>query len=156
VKEVSSWKAIRDAIQGKGAKYGDLPDPLVLAVNLSRFYIDEIEIEQALFGQEQFSLSPDDDDPNAEFEMVRAQNGVWMSPSGPRYQRISAVLVIPELEPRSMAVRSARLYHNPWAYRRFVGPICSLPQCVVEDHKLKYLSGTEAREILGLPVGWPE
>ena len=150
VKMVSWREAIRDVVVAKGTKYGELPEALLIAVNLGHFDIDKIDIMQALFGQEQFFF------PGDEPEMMRAPNGVWTSPSGPRYRRVSAVLIVPDLHPWTVATRSVRIYHNPWANHHCKGPICSLPQCVPEGDKMKNRAGTHPREILCLPEGWPE
>lgn len=153
-KMVSTWEAIRDSIVDKGSKYGELPAPFVVAVNVGKFHVDKIDVIQALFGQEQFFVSPGQ--PSAEPEMERAPNGAWTSAKGPRYRRISAVLISSDVHPWSMAARSARLHHNPWAIQQCVGSICCLPQCIPQGNEMKDIDGTQPREILGLPKGWPE
>lgn len=150
---VSPWKAIRDSILAKGSKYGELPAPLVVAVNVGGFPLDKVEVMQALFGQEQYFVPVAD--PNSEPKMERALNGVWTRPGGPRYRRISAVLISRDVHPWSMAAHSTSLYHNPWATRPCVGPICALPQCIPQGDKMTDVDGTHPREILGLPEGWP-
>jgi hypothetical protein len=150
---ISTWQAIRDAVLKKGSKYGNLSAPLVVAVNVGRFDVDEIDIMQALFGQEKVVIRVGDR--NAEPEMQRELNGVWTSPSGPRYRRVSGVLIAPDVHPWTIVTRSIRLYHNPWANYVITGPICSLPQAVPQDNEMKCVDGTHPRDVLSLPEGWP-
>lgn len=149
-----TWQSIRDAVISKGSHYGGLQAPLVVALNVNSFHVDRIDEMQALFGQEQYILSSNHLE--SEPRMERAQNGVWVGPTGLQYRRISAVLIAPDVIPWTVAVRNVCLYHNPWANYQITGHLCRLSQAVLNDNVMEWHDGVHPKEILGLPDGWPE
>src|SRR5512132_3139931 len=88
---LNTWKVIYDTLIDKGRRYGNLDAPLVIAVNANVFHLDQSDIMQALFGQEQFLFDPHE--PDREPRMQRAPNGFWHGPKGPRYARVAGVLI---------------------------------------------------------------
>lgn len=87
--------------------------------------------------------------------MVRARNGFWWGPEGPRYTRVSGVLVGDNLMPWTYGAHALTLYENPWAKVPISGPITKLPRKVPIDGEMRGVEGLRPREILGLPVGYP-
>ena len=115
----TSRERIRDAVVRKGGRYGEICSPFVVAVNACVIHVDETDEMEALFGRETLvgnALRPEQDE-----VMVRLGNGAWRGPSGPRYTRVSAVLIVDTLKPWTVAVAPVRLYHNPWAAHPYHG-----------------------------------
>ena len=150
----SCREAIRDAVQRKGRHYGNrLARPFVVAVNACVVHVDQIDAMEALFGQELWQV--DILDPKREPTMHRAQDGAWYGPQGPRYTRISGVLLVENLGPWSLASAGARLYLNPWAKLDLCDPLTKLPSAIPSDLKMQFMKGRRPRVILGLGPHWP-
>jgi hypothetical protein len=146
---------LRDAILEKAQKYGRLDLPFVVAVNSLAYHLDRIDILEALFGRERFVYTPISGgavEPN----VGRVPDGVWTSPTGPRYTRLSAVLMIHALFPWNVPRCSPCLYHNPFAGNRLYShELNRLPKMVLKDDSPVWLEGDALCFILNLPSEWP-
>jgi hypothetical protein len=153
---VDSGTPIRNAIVAKAGRYGDLELPYVIAVNaLDEASVDKIDIMDALFGKEQYTVTFGKTGMVSEPEMSRAPNGAWISESGPRNTRVSAVLLTVRLFPWTVGRAGIYLIHNPWAQRPYSSPLTCLPQGIPEDGQMRWQEGDSLYEILGLPLRWP-
>jgi hypothetical protein len=155
-----NWTALRDAITGKAGRYGDLDLPYVVAVNFLD-YPDETDIMQGLFGQEQFTvffheIGGGESTELPEPRFTRAANGAWTSRDGPQYTRVSAVLVASRLSPWTITKAPLRLYHNPWAQRKYESVLTQLPQSIPDAEQMRYVDGLSNALIFGLPETWPK
>lgn len=150
---VDAWSPIRNAVKFKGGKYGDLDIPLVVAVNVDRFYLDRIDEMQALFGQEQYLFTPGSD---AEPKTQRVPNGAWYGRRGPQYTRVSAVWIFNDLHAASLAARKSTVYFNPWAALPAPESLKCFPFAIPEENKMGWSEGLSFREIYDLYEGWPE
>jgi hypothetical protein len=110
---VDARTPLRDVILEKAGRYGKLQYPFVVAVNSFASHLDKIDVMDALFGKEQYMFHQT---PSGISDPVpqRAPDGVWTSPRGARYTRLSAVLLFESLFPWSLAHCPVCLYHNPW------------------------------------------
>jgi hypothetical protein len=154
-KFVDSSGPIKAAITKKGGRYGDLDLPYVVAVNtLDESIVDQIDVMNALFGEEQYVITFGPDGPD-EHQVSRAPNGVWTSRSGPRYTRISAVLLGVRILPFTVASANLWLIHNPWAQRPYSSVLTCLPQGVPQSGHMEWRPGESLAAILELPEGWP-
>lgn len=151
---MSTWESIRDAVLKKGNRYGDIDKPLLIAVNVGQFNVDNIDSMQALFGQEQFVFNSSD--LGSEPRMDRAPNGAWYGPEGIRYKRISGVIISPDITPWTYSARNICLYVNPWANHNVSGALFQLSHAQVNGSTMEWIEGTHPRELLGLHDGWPE
>jgi len=147
--------AIRDAIVKKAGRYGEPDLPYVVAANALDENVDEIDVEEALFGKEEFTVSRQQAGSSC-VEMTRAPDGVWGSESGPRYTRVSAVLVAAPVLPWNVPRAPMCLYHNPWAEKPYSSELTRLPQAFLEAGRVKRVGGESLAVVLGLPSGWPE
>lgn len=152
---LDSRVAIRDAIVAKARRYGDLDLPYVIAVNALGEDVDRIDIMEALFGKEQFTVRLTQSGPS-EPKMTRVPDGAWVSKSGPRYKRVSAILVAAPVLPWNVPRARICLYHNPWARRPYTSELTRLPQAVPQDNTMKWQDGESLSTIFGLPLWWPE
>lgn len=152
---VTTPKALRDAIVSKAGRYGELDLPYVIAVDVCGHPLDDTDAMEALFGTEQWVI-PLAPSRRAEVEIKRAPNGAWTSESGPRYTRVSAVLLVHHLTPWHVPKVPVRLYHNPWARRPYSSELTCLPQALPQGSHMELRDGQSLAAIFGLPLGWPE
>jgi hypothetical protein len=154
---VDSSTPIRNAIVEKAGRYGDLKLPYIIAVNaLDEAPVDKIDIMDALFGNEQYTVAFGKTGMVSEPEISRAPNGAWTSEARPRYTRVSAVLLTLGLFPWTVGSARTYLVHNPWAQRPYSSPLTRLPQGIPEDGQIRWQEGDSLYEILGLPPQWPD
>ena len=144
---------IREAITKKAGRYGNLDLPYVVAVNVLES-IDEIDVMEALFGKEQFTIvfSPSRPVEPVDIRMSRLPDGAWVKADGPRYTRVSAVLLATELYVHNIPRANLRLYHNPWAQRPYQSVLTRLPQAVPKDNRMEYIEGESSEVIFGSPA----
>lgn len=150
---VDAWTPIRDAIEHKGAKYGDLGAPLLVAINFDSFHLDPIDEMQALYGEERVLVS---NDPEVDAQLVRAPNGAWRGRRGPRGRRVSGLWSFNDLTPYSIAARRQTIYMNPWALYPLPESLYRLPHVALVGEKMEQASGLSLREVFGLHERWPE
>lgn len=144
---------IRDTLLAKGSHYGVLGAPLVIALSANVLHLDQIDVMNALFGDEEYIVSWGKT--RSEPRMQRARNGFWLGPKGPRYTRVAGVLIGYDVKPWTYGVRELVLYHNPWAASEVPGAICKLPRRVPINGTLSAVEGQHPKEILQLPNGYP-
>jgi hypothetical protein len=145
---------LRDAILEKAGKYGKLGLPFVVAVNSLAQHLDKVDALEALFGKEEFVYTQTPKGvvgPKAE----RAPDGVWTSPGGARYTRLSAVLLIHALFPWNIPRCTPCLYHNAFAEMRLDCELNRLPRMMPKDNRPNWVAGDTLSSILGLPPDWP-
>lgn len=155
-KWVDASTSIRDAITAKAGRYGDFEVPLVIAVNyLGEDTVDQIDVMDALFGKETYSLAISPSGATSAPRMKREPDGAWTSRSGPRYTRVSAVLLAIRAEPWTVGSAGTCLIHNPWAQRRYDSVLTRLSQGVPQAGLMHWKDGLTLGEALDLPQGWP-
>jgi hypothetical protein len=108
---------IRAAVEGKATKYGALDLPLVVAVNILDDFCEDLDIWNALFGEERLVTVRQADGQWLDRWGPRVPNGVWRGRDGPRSTLVSAVVVTHQLSPSNLRTRAVELIHNPWAAR---------------------------------------
>ena len=142
---------IRKAITRKANRYGRLGLPFVVALNCIEM-IDEIDIMEALFGKEQFHLPVglDREVTSKDIGFSRKPDGAWTNPIGPRYSRVSAVLIVIHLQPWSIRDVVVRLYHNPWAELEYSSVLTRLNQARLQNGLMRKIKGDSLADILEL------
>ena len=142
---------IKKAIKKKVKKYGILPLPYIIAINVMHRFCFDSSISKALFGQ--------NIPKGARLNLIKPSksNGSWWGPDGHRNTRVSAVLIFKQLVPWNIAKQSPVLWHNPWAKIPLNPDILQLAQnifkfeAILKEHKL----GKSAVEIFNLSSNWP-
>jgi hypothetical protein len=158
----TAWRAkpqnsLYKSLEGKEDKYGKLQYPYVIAVDILAIDSLGCDIGEVLFGKEVILL----DRESKEAKLTRSpflpdrpsqENGLWVSRSGPRNQRVSAVLLVDELMPWSAARKTPVLWHNPWADKPLRPDIWLGPQMIpdMSGSRMRYQEGKQAWEILHL------
>ncbi|MBE7518381.1 MAG: hypothetical protein HS107_03960 [Thermoflexaceae bacterium] len=139
---------IRAAVVRKAGKYGDLRAPFVVAVNLLSGFSDENIVLKSLLGRTRYTIPRPDKGITGGWD--RAPDGVWTSPRGPRYTRLSGVLVVHHARPWS--VRTSKLWYcpNPWAATPFPEPSPRLPRLAIQDQTYVRVEGDSPDVLFGL------
>ena len=151
---VNIWEPIRDAVKAKGNRYGDLPHPLLVAINVDALLGDRIDEMQGLFGQEEFVFRVDN--PSAPPQMRRKPNGAWFGPDGPQYTRVSGAWIFSTLSPWNIVSRKNTVYFNPWAAKSLPTLFSAVHHARVEEEKMQWSAGRSLGDILALSDEWPE
>lgn len=105
---VKSADTLRNSLAKKASRYGNLGKPYAIAVNFEENSLDNIDIAQALFGDEEFVF--DGKNPKPKFR--RKANGLWKPNQN---TRVSAVLTMERTTPWSFWQRAPTIWFNPWA-----------------------------------------
>ncbi|TDB39119.1 MAG: hypothetical protein D9V44_05520 [Actinobacteria bacterium] len=151
---VNVREPIRNAIRAKGAKYGQLDRPLLIAVNVDGLSLDRIDEMEALFGQEEYVFLPDN--PTTPPQMRRTPNGAWVAGDGPTYTRVGGAWIFDGLGPWNVARQRGCLYFNPWAQMQPPESLSAFTHARVADQRMEWIEGLVFGEILGLDAAWPE
>ena len=151
VEFVDNRSPIRNAITRKANHYGRLAKPFIVALNCLE-PVDDIDIMDALFGQEQFripiglkrEITSDD------ISFSRKPDGAWVNPIGPQYSRISGVLIAVNLRPWSIRDANICLYHNPWADLEYSSVLVNLDQSSLAVDRMQKIKGDCISDILDI------
>ncbi len=147
-------EAIRTAVRGKGGRYGQLPHPLVIAVNVAAVSVDQDDEMNALFGDDQYVVRMGDH--TAEPEARRAPNGAWFGKSGPRYTRVSGAWIFRNATPWNFTSRAHTVYFNPFATSPLPSVFDVLPNAKGIDGVMRWADGRALHDLFGLSKEWPE
>lgn len=139
---------IRAAVVRKAGRYGELGVPFVVAVNLLSGFSDENIVLKSLLGRTRYTISRSDKGITGGWD--RAPDGVWTSPRGPRYTRLSGVLVVHHARPWS--VRGSKLWYcpNPWAAIPLPEPLPRVPRLATQDQRYVRVEGDSPDVLFGL------
>jgi hypothetical protein len=132
---IDSVSSLRRTLLEKAHRYGELALPYVIAVDdLAEFPMHSDEVCDALF---------------------QKGDGLWMGSSGPRYTRVSAV-IISRVEAWGIAHAPVCLYHNPWARIPYDSCLTNLPQARLQKNAITWFGGKSLADLLHLPPTWPK
>lgn len=134
-RKVEAVNSLRDALETKAKKYGNYELPYVIAVDVLATDSFGTNIGEILFGKEVILF----DSLLEDFSLTRSpllpdrpseENGFWRARKRARNQQVSALLLIEELMPWSVARKTPVLWHNPWAERPLDPNIWQGPQMI--------------------------
>ena len=146
---VNDWKPIRDAIKRKGTRYGRLPHPFLVAVNVDAFSMDQSDEVQAFFGQEEVVFNVLD---GVSSPTVRLRpDGVWVR----QFTRVGGAWIFSRMGPWTVAKQESTVYFNPWATNPLPTLFTKLHHAQVQEEQLQWTKGIMPRELLALPPDWP-
>jgi hypothetical protein len=148
---------IRTAVEGKATKYGALGLPLVVAVNVMDDFCDDLDVWNALFGEEQLVAIRQPDERWRDEWGPRVPNGTWRGRHGPRNPLVSAVIVTQQLSPSNLRTHAVELIHNPWASHPLPADALGLTQrtVAVADGRIHVQVGATVADLLCVPEPWP-
>jgi hypothetical protein len=150
-------RELKAALETKAYKYGELGIPLLIAVNVLSVHCDDVDLLNALLGQESLIVFFDQNDKIVKEKQQRKHNGFWFGSKGVRNQIVSGVLTASNLNEWSMGVLTPELFHNPWATRPFNSSWWPMSQRIPNNATRHYLKheGKTAGEMLRVPNPWP-
>ena len=150
--------ALRQAIEGKVNRYGELDLPFVVAVNGTDHNGEDHDVFAALLGQEVVRIPYGPEGlRQADAYWDRDGNGVWVRPDGvPRRQGLSGVLAFNELSVWSAPKRRGLYVPNPWARQSLDAFPLAVDQMEVHGDELRRNQGASFGAVLGLPDDWLE
>lgn len=153
---VNDKEMVRKTMKRKGSHYGIPDKPFVVALLCMSSFMEDGDIEQALFGSLAYQYYVGEPR-RREGQWVRQRDGFWMRGTQPRGTRVSAVLAGTDLMPWCPARQLPRLWLNPWATQPLI-VTDPFPTATVNNHGRVVSTDTnvEAHVILGLPKGWPD
>jgi hypothetical protein len=112
-KWLNTQGVIRAGIERKSNKYGNLHLPFVVATNVVENHCENIDIMNALYGDERFIVTGYDGH-LATKEGTRTPNGAWGTSQSVRNKLVSGVLIFRDLNPWNMRVVNPEFFHHPW------------------------------------------
>lgn len=152
-KKLNIAEQIRNSIEAKVSKYGEISFPYLLAVNVHDLFFREEMAWDVLFGDEYLLISSI----RSETELQRAQNGIFNKPKGHRNCGTSAVIFFNNLSCFGISKIIPILYHNPWATNPFDATLWPFLQFKSNEEKnfMKKEAGIDVSEYFGLSSSWP-
>ena len=126
--------------------------PLIIAVNINSFRLNQIDELQALFGEEKISFNLNKLD---NYNYSRSPNGAWIGPSGPKGRKCSGAWLFGNLSIYSLANVGHTLYINPWSNLSIPSSALLMPNAKIEGGQLKLVEGKSFRDIFNLCKNWP-
>ena len=144
--EVASVQRLREALEKKSRKYGDLQMPYIIAVSSEPgFYVFTRHEYETLFGDRLW-----DTPRNYPFEVLGPQkpDGFFTTvrEGARRHKHVSAVLVYRMKWIDDMPRHNFHIYHNPYALRPLDPDLFpSIPQYVIQGAELKWINGVPER-----------
>lgn len=150
-------KDIRRALGAKSKKYGALPLPLVVAVNVVSEHCDDIDINNALFGTETVVVTTNPHGSYGAIQGRRLPDGVWFGTKGARNPTVSAVLIGNKIDPYTCGTKTPLLIHHPYPTHPLALPSYPLPESLPDEttRTMKRKEGKHARDFARLPDPWP-
>lgn len=150
---VDDISSLRDALQEKGSKYGELEHALLLAINIGSGFHDDRDTEQALYGtvgwQFDFSI------PDAEPVPLLTASGYWGWPGQPAHTNVAGVLLAEGMHYGRVGTYAPAF----WAHPRTAKTVEPLPVWRVAQATTDGITFSEPtttpNEHFGLPTGWP-
>jgi hypothetical protein len=149
---VSDDAALKAALFDKGTAYGDLDQPLVIAVNCFGFSHDDFDTMNALYGTSQIRISMDD--PDAPPVPVRAPDGYWIAGSW-AHQHVAGVLIGRSVGPWRVTEEVPTFWPHPEPARA-VSPLDVWRVAQPVTNHIEYIEPkVPIHGVLGLPAIWP-
>jgi hypothetical protein len=145
-------------LHDKASRYGRPDHPFVIAALCLRDFVEDRDVEFALYGPEVYRIPirPDGGEVGEGY-LDRDTRGLWQRGTKQRATRVSAILAAVHLAPYTVARAAPTLWTNPWAAKPLEA---ELPwRTMSGDLERNSLVTTEAtrepHKILGLPSDWP-
>ena len=148
---------IKRAVRDKGRKYTDvdtpLDHPLIVALNTATAFIDDDEIDAALFGSGSMLYNPGGEEKYV--PIGRLRNGYWCA--DPRAgTRVSAVLMVRNIDPYGAAKDTPRMWINRWAPMPISETYGLATNNLRDDGQVLRTDGNLViHELFDLPSDWP-
>ncbi len=142
---------IARALTRKKRRYG-IPDrPLVVAALPMNGFVDDRDVQNALFGSEAVRMHV----ATGATTMVRSPDGVWVGKRGPAAKRMSALLMGVGITPNTCATKMPQLWHH-FDPTHALDVDLPFSTARVVDEAIQFSDATRsASDVFGLPPDWP-
>ena len=139
------------ALTRKKKRYGNPDKPLVVAALATNGFMDNHEIEGALFGSEAVRVHI----ATGASVVTRQPDGFWVGKRGVSARRVSALLMGVSIVPETCASKLPTIWHH-FDPTYTLDAKLPLPRVDVVDDQLQFTSVTQqAHELMGLDKNWP-
>ena len=164
-RSVEAQKSLTDALEEKSDRYGELRFPYVIAVDVLAIDSFGSGVGEVLFGKEVLLIDTQSEKATLTRSPLlpnrhRSENGLWFARRGPRNRQVSAVLLVDELMPWTIANKTPVLWHNPWAEKPLDPDLWQGPQMLPDMNasppQMRCRDGKQAFELLHLSPDWPD
>jgi hypothetical protein len=126
---------------------------LIVALNTTTVFIDDDEINHALFGSRSMSYNPGGEEKY--LPTGRLPNGYWRA-DPPAGTRVSAVLMGLNIDPFGVAKDTPRMWINPWPQMPISETYGLATNKLQDDGQVLRTDGNLImHELFDLPSGWP-
>lgn len=140
--------SIKSALSKKATRYGELDKPFLICINSKSFRgTDNYDVMDALFGSTSISYSTDPN--NRDNQIERGKNGFFKDSSGPKYTKVSAVM-INRLILGHVKEGKYWFVKHPFAQNELNFDKFEIAKIFVDKNKIISKDGKNIREILDL------
>ena len=108
---VDAVKPIRESLKDKTKRYGELPHPLLVALNVNAMSLDKADEMQALFGMEGVRL--DGGEYSSLIDQGHTSKGVWSAPDRLPSTMASGAWIFNAVNLWNLIANKATVYFNP-------------------------------------------
>lgn len=141
-------ESIKSALVKKATSYGELDKPFLVCINSKSFRgTDNYDVMDALYGSTQISYSTDPN--NRDERQERGMNGFFKDSSGPKYTKVSAVM-INRLILGHVKEGKYWFIQHPFAKRELDINKFDINRTFVENNQIVTKEGKAIRELLDL------
>jgi hypothetical protein len=154
---IEPHRDMREALEGKAKRYGDLNAPYVIVVADGKdqlFSKESIKsaLTEAVLGDEIIQFRS-----GGSSHQTFARNGFWHGTAGARNRHVSAVVLLPDTELWKLRneKRQPTLAANPWARHRLPDALRKLPRFEPNNDLWIFHEGERFADIVKLPDPWP-
>jgi len=149
----SDEESIRESINIKAKRYGELDKPFIICVNaLSNKITSRDDVDSAIWGTLSFII---DDKDNLTNIPVHKPDGVFFDRSGPRRKNLTAVL-INKIYPHNIPSSEYWLYKNPFSKYQIDFENLGLKWNYINDKYVESIDGDDLDEIFNMNKNWLE
>lgn len=144
--------AIKDAIEVKANRYGQLSKPYIICINvLGEKTSARDDVDNAIWGSLAISYSENPEDNNV--KLIRQRDGIFFDESGPRKRNVTGILVS-QVYPHGIPYSKYWLYENPFAKNKLDFSKIGLVFNYVKEGYIYGFDGQDLDEILGIDKDW--
>ncbi|GAA3945344.1 hypothetical protein [Actinoplanes auranticolor] len=109
---INDEDGIRGALSDKGAAYGPLGVPFIVAVASSSMSLDDHDVRNVLYGTEMLQITTALDGTESQ-AYIREPNGYWYAGDRWEHRGVSAVLVVKQLHPAFVGNQQHTIWEHP-------------------------------------------
>lgn len=144
--------SIKTSIEKKATRYGELDKPYLICINSTSEKGDgDYDMMNALFGSLQMTFSTNPS--NQDEKLTRAKDGIFLNSQGPKYTRVSAILIT-HVHSANLHVANHWLVRHPFANKELSFDSFELTKVLVDNDQIKTINGKSIKEILEIPDNW--